>query len=75
MRKPTQKIDMSPELSDALQAATTADEREIVTVLLQRYGARSTSDLLPEQIEPFTGELKAILSGRAPHPNDPLPPK
>jgi hypothetical protein len=65
IRKPT-----DTELRKVLDRINNTEERGVVAVLLQRYGARRVADLLPEQVTPFTAELVAILTGAAPHPAD-----
>ena len=57
-------------LQAALTGAKTARQMEMVVALLQRYGASKLPDLFPRQVLPFTTELKAVLSGRAPDPHD-----
>lgn len=57
-------------IKEVIDTAVTVKQREQVMALLQRYGAKRVSDLFPNQVKPFTTELKAVLSGKAPNPND-----
>ncbi len=68
--RPRIKLRPPNELQSVLAGIKSADHREMVTILLQRYGTKRTIDLLPHQVAPFTRELKLVLSGNAPHPAD-----
>lgn len=57
-------------LQSALTDVKTGAQANLVIALLHRYGVSRPADLLPEQVAPFTTELKAVLSGQAPDQHD-----
>lgn len=57
-------------LQMVLGTVKTGAQANLVITLLHRYGVSRPTDLLPEQVTPFTTELKAVLAGKAPDPND-----
>lgn len=70
MRPRIHKPTINSTLRAVLNTVHNAREREMFATLLLRYGAKRVTDLLPEQVAPFTTELQAVLHGKAPHPAD-----